>query len=81
MSFFRPSNVARFTAPPTPASPAEDAIEGIDRQLAEIAAVPPPVRTPELWAKQDRLLDLRNAIRPARVASRPSVPVIPGRTS
>ncbi len=33
------------------------------------------------WPRVDRLLDMRNAIRPPRVALRPSVPVIPGRSS
>lgn len=32
------------------------------------------------WPRVDRLLDMRNAIRPARVASPAQVPVIPGRS-
>lgn len=81
MSFFRPSGVARFTAPIEPSAERRTAarIADIDDQLAAIAAVPPQARTPELWWRLDRLLDLRNAIAGQCATVRPSVPVIPGR--
>ena len=81
MTFFRPSGVARFVGPIEPSADrrAEARIAVIDEYLAAIAAVPPPVRTPQMWAEQDRLLDERFALSP--VDLRPSVPVIPGRPS
>lgn len=81
MSFLRPAGVARFTAPPEPSADRRAAarIEDIDRQLAAIAMVPPSLRTQADWYRLDRLLDLRFAIAPLPL--RPSVPVIPGRTS
>jgi len=56
-----------YTATPTDVVDAAEArIAQLDAQLAEIAAVPPPVRSDALWSKLDRLIDLRNAIRPGR---------------
>lgn len=89
------SGVARFTVPaetPTDAHRAER-VAAIDRQLAEIAAVMPILRTYVEWHRMDRLLDLRNRIcplpplpddyaeRPRPLPLRPSVPVISGRAS
>lgn len=60
----------------------EAEIAKVDARLAAIIAVPPPVRTELMWWQLDRLLDLRNAIRPARTLPlRPSVPVVQGRAS
>lgn len=59
----------------------EAEIAKVDARLRAILEVPPPVRTDLMWWQLDRLLDLRNAIRPARVVLRPSVPVVPGRAS
>jgi hypothetical protein len=57
--------------------PVEVRIADLDQRLSVIAEVPPAERNEALWWQLDRLLDMRNAIRPAR-QPRP-VPVIPGR--
>lgn len=59
----------------------EDEIEHIDRQLLHYTGIPRERRKWTWMTGVDRLLDLRNAIRPARPRLRPSVPVIPGRSS
>lgn len=87
--------VVHTVAPPVLSAAERDAarVADIDRRLAEIAEVPAPVREWWMWWRADRLLELRNAVcpqpplpddyavqpRPLRV--RPSVPVVPGRTS
>lgn len=78
MSFFRPSGIARFTAPIEPSAERRTAarIADIDDQLAAIAAVAPPPRPGSVQAELNRLLDERFAVSP--VDLRPSVPVIPG---
>lgn len=53
-------------------------IAAIDWHLAVIAEIPPPSRTDEQWAELDRLLDARSK---PWLWVRPSVPVIPGRSS
>lgn len=54
------------TVPPAEPPASTDArIAEVDRKLAAIAAVPPPARTREQWATLDRLINLRQAIRPA----------------
>lgn len=80
MSIFRPRGEARFVTAPAEV-PIEDRIADIDRQLAEIAAVAPEDRTPHQWWQIDRLIDMRNAIRPAYERAQSPVPVIPGGAS
>lgn len=53
-------------------------VADVDRQLLALALIPRPYWSPTTRERADRLLDLRNAIRPARPLS---VPVIPGRSS
>lgn len=74
MTVFRSFNAAKFTAPePAPIDVWKDErVAAIDAQLAEIAVIPPPVRTQHQWYQLDRLLDLRHAIGVSRL--RPSVP-------
>jgi hypothetical protein len=54
--------------------PVEVRIADLDQRLAVIAEVPPAERNEALWWQLDRLLDQRNAIRPAKEPR----PVIPG---
>jgi hypothetical protein len=56
--------------------PDEVKVADLDTKLAAIAEIPRDDRSEGLVWQEDRLLDLRNAIRPGR--SRP-VPVVPGR--
>ncbi len=58
--------VTHTVAPAEPLASIEARITEVDRRLAVIAEVPAPVREPYLLWQVDRLLDLRNAIRPGR---------------
>jgi len=55
-----------FAVPAEQPVPAEVRIAELDQRLAVIAEVPPAERNEALWWQLDRLLDQRNAIRPAR---------------
>lgn len=69
----------RHVIPPAePPVPDEVRIADIDDKLTAIALIPRDERSEGLDWQTDRLLDLRNAIRPARPRE---VPVNPGRTS
>jgi hypothetical protein len=46
--------------------PVEVRIAELDQRLSVIAEVPPAERNEALWWQLDRLLDQRNAIRPAK---------------
>jgi hypothetical protein len=64
---------------PAPSSPAAD--EPLVDRIAQL-----DLRIREAYERgdrdeMDRLIDLRNAIRPARVAASARVPVVPGRSS
>jgi hypothetical protein len=65
-----------IAVPAEPPVPDEVRVADIDDKLAAIAEIPRGDRSEGLEWQTDRLLDLRNAIRPAR--PRP-VPVVPGR--
>lgn len=52
------------------------ALAGVDIRLSELAGIPPYARTAEHWEELDRLLDQRMPL-----TLRPSVPVVPGRSS
>jgi hypothetical protein len=90
------ARAARFVTPA--ADPPQDnplkawqasRVVALDTQIAEIALMPAILRRPSDWYRLDRLLDLRNKVRPpaplpddyATLPLRPSVPVIPGRPS
>jgi hypothetical protein len=64
-----------------PAPEQERAVAAIDAKLRTLSEIPRPYRAPTTWARMDALLDERNTIRPGRPRLRPSVPVVPGRTS
>lgn len=70
--FLRGRDRADYTVPPH--EPGAHARAFVDRE-AEIAAIDERIYDARTWAECDRLLDLRNAIRPARVS------VAPGRTT
>lgn len=74
MTVFRSNNAARFVTPERAPIDVwkDERVAAIDAQLAEIAVIPPPVRTQHQWYQLDRLLDLRFAIGAPRI--RPSVP-------
>lgn len=83
----RPGIQVEHTVPPADVVPTghvlvtdtEARIADVDAKLNEILAVPAPVRADWMWLQLDRLLDMRNAIRPGRDrVVRPSVPVVPG---
>jgi hypothetical protein len=81
MSLFERKIRPAFITPPAETPPtvtAEARIAELDRKLTAIALIPRGQRTENLLWQENRLLDLRNAIRPGR--PRP-VPVIPGRST
>jgi hypothetical protein len=49
-----------------PGAPADAKVADVDRRLEAIARTPSPLRSPAQQFQADRLLDLRNSIRPAR---------------
>lgn len=70
------AEISALVNPPSPTSAdVQAAIAGVDMRLAELADVPPPVRTEAQWAEMDRLLDRRMRL------TCPPVPVVPGRSS
>lgn len=71
-AFLRGLTRADYATPPH--GPGAHARAFVDRE-AEIAAIDARIDQAGTWAEVDRLLDLRNAIRPARVS------VAPGRTT
>lgn len=78
MTVFRSNNTARWTTP-LPALEAD--VAEVDRKLRLLLDIPGPLQ-PGTRARMDALLDERNAIRPPRpLPLRPSVPVVPGRSS
>lgn len=68
LPFRRPRISPDFIAVPAEQTivPDEVRIADLDQRLAVIAEVPPAERNEALWWQLDRLLDQRNAIRPAR---------------
>jgi hypothetical protein len=74
--FERKIRPASLAAPAEPPVPTEVRVADIDIKLRSIAVIPRCERGEGLEWQTDRLLDLRNAIRPAR--QRPA-PVVPGR--
>jgi hypothetical protein len=73
---FRPWYQRDRISPDFIAAPA-DVVPPVDEwRLAELDQALVEARDCEDWYRVDRLLDMRNAIRPPR----PSVPVIPGRS-
>lgn len=76
--FGRKITPAFVTAQAEPDLAATEArVEDIDRKLLSIAQMPASCRVVNV----DRLLDMRNAIRPPKVTAPADVPVIPGRAS
>jgi hypothetical protein len=74
MGLFDKIRPAYVTAPVEPPVPDEVRVADLDDKLAAIAEIPRDERSEGLEWQADRLLDLRNAIRPAR-----PVPVVQGR--
>ena len=86
MPFYRREPIRpAFVVPPAESrdlAATEAEIESIDRRLLALQCIPRASRSASMWPREvDRLLDLRNAIRPARVTAPADVPVIPGRSS
>jgi hypothetical protein len=78
------ARAARFVAPVEPSTEhlaQQQHLAAIDRELGLIGDIPPLVRTPQMWARLDELLDERLAVTARPQPLRPSVPVIPGRPS
>jgi hypothetical protein len=96
MGVYHARGAARFVTPAAdlpPDNPLKtwqtSRVTALDVQLAEIAVVPAILWRPSDRYRLDRLLDLRNKVRPPMPLPddyparplRPSVPVIPGRPS